>query len=58
MNILVERQGLLRTTDFFNYLIENGWDNDLHSGNVGFINNNPVLIDYSGYIYQNGWEEY
>ena len=58
MNILVERQGLLRTTDFFNYLIENGWDDDLHSGNIGFINNNPVLIDYSGYIYQNGWEEY
>lgn len=58
MNILVEKQGLLRTTDFFNYLIENGWDDDLHSGNVGFINNNPVLIDYSGYIYQNGWEEY
>lgn len=57
MNILVEKQGLLRTTDFFNYLIENGWDNDLHSGNIGFINNNPVLIDYSGYIYQNGWEE-
>ena len=58
MNILVEKQGLLRTTDFFNYLIENGWDDDLHSGNIGFINNNPVLIDYSGYIYQNGWEEY
>ena len=58
MNILVERQGLLRTIDFFNYLIENGWDDDLYSGNIGFINNNPVLIDYSGYIYQNGWEEY
>lgn len=60
MNILVQKQGLLRTIDFFNYLIKNGWDNDLHSGNIGFINNNPVLIDYSGYIWQNGWkgEEY
>lgn len=23
--------------------------NDLHSGNIGFINGNPVLVDYSGY---------
>jgi len=23
--------------------------NDIHRGNIGFINNNPVIIDYSGY---------
>lgn len=23
--------------------------NDIHQGNIGFINNNPVIIDYSGY---------
>lgn len=24
--------------------------NDLHSGNVGYLNNAPVLVDYSGYF--------
>lgn len=38
---------------FFDFLIENDWDDDLSSDNVGYINDKPVLIDYCGY-----WEQF
>ena len=36
---------------------DNDYNNDLHHSNIGYINGKPVLVDYSGYIYQWGWEE-
>lgn len=35
--------------DFLNFLEENGWDDDLREANIGFLNGNPVLVDYSGF---------
>ena len=35
--------------DFVNFVSENGWDDDLRSDNIGYINDRPVLIDYSGF---------
>lgn len=34
--------------DFMNFIIKNQWE-DLHSDNIGYIKNRPVLIDYSDY---------
>lgn len=45
---LIEYCGEDRARDFLNYIDELGI-NDLHSGNVGYINDAAVLIDFSGY---------
>lgn len=52
------KYGIDETIDFLNYLLDNGYNDDLHYGNIGYIGGRPVLIDYSGYIYQWGWTEY
>jgi len=40
-------ESLLSFIDFIN---EMGWDDDLRNENIGYINNRPVLIDYSGFF--------
>ena len=34
---------------FLHFLSINEWDDDLRNENIGYINNYPVLIDYSGF---------
>lgn len=36
--------------DFLCFLQSMGWDDDLRVENIGYINNYPVLIDYSGFF--------
>lgn len=54
---LISTIGIERTIDFFEFLIDTSYNNDLHHSNIGYIEGKPVLVDYSGYIYQWGWEE-
>lgn len=35
--------------DFLNFLEDLDWDDDLRRSNVGYLNNIPVLIDYSSF---------
>ena len=46
VDILDEDQAL---ADFLQFLDENDIDNDLHSGNIGYKNGFPVLMDYAGF---------
>jgi hypothetical protein len=41
--------GEKRALEFLNYLVNYGYDNDLHEGNYGYKNDIVALIDYSGY---------
>lgn len=34
---------------FLDFIKQHGWDDDLRNDNIGYYNNKPVLIDYSGY---------
>ena len=54
---LIAAIGIEETIEFFDYLIDTGYNNDLHRLNIGYIEGKPVLVDYSGYICQWGWEE-
>ena len=36
--------------NFINFIQEKNWDDDLRDENIGYINNRPVLIDYSGFL--------
>jgi len=35
---------------FTKFIINNGWEDDLRIDNIGYINNRPVLIDYSSFL--------
>ena len=35
---------------FINFIHDNDWDDDLRKDNIGYIENRPVLIDYSGFF--------
>lgn len=35
-------------TDFSNFLTKNGWD-DLNDSNIGYLNNRPIIFDFSGF---------
>lgn len=35
---------------FINFIQDMNWDDDLRNDNIGYINNRPVLIDYSGFL--------
>lgn len=54
---LINVIGIEETIKFFDFLIDTNYNNDLHQGNIGYIKGKPVLVDYSGFIYQWGWEE-
>ena len=54
---LISVIGIEETIEFFNFLIDASYNNDLHEANIGYIKGKPVLVDYSGFIYQWGWEE-
>lgn len=54
---LIVAIGIEETIDFFDYLIDASYNNDLYEANIGYIKGKPVLVDYSGFIYQWGWEE-
>lgn len=54
---LISAIGIEETIKFFDFLIDTSYNNDLHGANIGYIKGKPVLVDYSGYIYQWGWEE-
>lgn len=54
---LINIIGVEKTIEFFDFLIDVDYNNDLHLGNIGYIKGKPVLVDYSGFIYQWGWEE-
>lgn len=54
---LIAAIGIEETIEFFDYLIDTNYNNDLHQANIGYIKGKPVLVDYSGFIYQWGWEE-
>lgn len=54
---LINVIGIEETVNFFDFLIDTNYNNDLHQGNIGYIKGKPVLVDYSGFIYQWGWEE-
>ena len=36
--------------NFIEFIRDNQWDDDLRSENIGYLNNRPVLIDYSGFL--------
>lgn len=40
--------GKKRVKTFCKFVVENGI-NDLHGGNIGYIKNKPVVLDFSGY---------
>ena len=54
---LIAAIGIEETIEFFDYLIDASYNNDLHQANIGYIKGKPVLVDYSGFIYQWGWED-
>ena len=54
---LISAIGIEETIEFFDFLIDASYNNDLHEANIGYIKGKPVLVDYSGFIYQWGWEE-
>lgn len=54
---LIAAIGIEETIEFFDFLIDASYNNDLHQANIGYIKGKPVLVDYSGFIYQWGWEE-
>lgn len=37
-------------SNFMNFINKNCWDDDLRETNIGYLNNKPVLIDYSGFL--------
>lgn len=41
--------GEMALINFINFIYEAGWDDDLRNDNIGYLNNRPVLIDYSGF---------
>lgn len=36
--------------NFLNFIQDMEWDDDLRNENIGYIDNHPVLIDYSGFL--------
>ena len=42
--------GINMLVNFINFIQEKNWDDDLRDENIGYINNRPVLIDYSGFL--------
>ena len=51
----MEYYGIEKVKSFFQYLVENHLNGDLHSGNVGFnAEGAPVLLDWAGY--RDGWD--
>lgn len=45
---VLKKYGFYMFKKFLNFIKENNV-NDLHSGNIGYKNNLPILLDYSGY---------
>lgn len=41
--------GEKKLVSFLKFITDNQWDDDLHSRNIGFSGNHPVLIDYGSY---------
>ena len=42
-------EDLEKLNDFISFLKETGILSDLHTGNLGFVNNKPVIVDYGGF---------
>ena len=54
LNTFIDYYGAYRMKKFFDFLIEEEWDDDLCGSNIGYdMNGAPVLIDYSSYMEQN-----
>lgn len=49
--------GAEKTIRLFEFLADNSC-NDFHTGNVGYIGDKPVILDYSGYTSQSEEDEY
>lgn len=54
LNTFIDCYGAYKLKLFFNFLSNEGWDDDLRHDNIGYtIEGKPVLIDYSSY-----WEQH
>ena len=49
LNDLLKYCGDKEFEDFLFFIKINGFNDDLHSTNIGYIGNKPVLVDYSGF---------
>ena len=53
LNTFIDYYGAYKLKQFLNFLVNEDWDDDLASRNIGYtIEGKPVLIDYSSYMEQ------
>ena len=45
----IEKYGIKKVSSFVEYLHENRMDADLHSANIGWDNDRPVILDWAGF---------
>ena len=51
LNTFIDYYGAYKLKQFLNFLINEDWDDDLASRNIGYtLDGEPVLIDYSSYM--------